>query len=175
MVERPNTDEYAVYYEGYIKLVPEGDIIERLELQANIVPTLLSSLTEEQANYRYAEGKWSVKEVIGHLLDNERIMSSRLLRIARGDQVNHPGYDQDVLMQTHPFNAYTLADLSEEYAVTRRSTILMLRRLTPEAWLCRGVVSDNPASARSIAVIMVGHELHHLSVLRDRYSLDVKL
>ena len=107
MVERPTTEEYAAYYEGYIQLVPEGNIIERLELQANIVPTLLSSLTEEQANYRYAEGKWSVKEVIGHLLDNERIMSSRLLRIARGDQANHPGYDQDVLMQTHPFNAYT--------------------------------------------------------------------
>jgi len=175
MVERPTTNEYAAFYEGYIRLVPEGNIIERLELQANIVQNFLSSLTEEQANYRYAAGKWSVKEVIGHLLDNERIMSSRLLRIARGDQANHPGYDQDVLMQTHPFNAYTLADLSEEYAVTRRSTILMLRRLTPEAWLCKGIVSDNPASARSIAVIMVGHELHHLSVLRDRYSLDVKL
>ncbi|MBT2285670.1 DinB family protein [Paenibacillus polymyxa] len=175
MVDRPTTEEYAAYYEGYIQLVPEGNIIERLELQANIVPTLLSSLTEEQANYRYAEGKWSVKEVIGHLLDNERIMSSRLLRIARGDQANHPGYDQGVLMQTHPFNAYTLADLSEEYAVTRRSTILMLRRLTPEAWLCRGIVSDNTASARSIAFVMAGHELHHLSVLRDRYSLDLKL
>ncbi|MCW3790287.1 DinB family protein [Paenibacillus sp. LS1] len=175
MVERPTTDEYAAFYEGYIRLVPEGNIIEMLEQQANIVQNLLSSLAEDQANYRYAEGKWSVKEVIGHLLDNERIMSSRLLRIARGDQANHPGYDQDVFMQTHPFNAYTLADLSEEYAVTRRSTLLMLRHLTPEAWLCRGIVSDNPASARSIAVIMVGHELHHLSVLRDGYSLDLKL
>ncbi|WP_339185251.1 DinB family protein [Paenibacillus sp. FSL R5-0701] len=175
MVERPTTDEYAAYYDGYIRLVPEGNLIEMLEQQANIVQNLLSSLTEEQANYRYAEGKWSVKEVIGHLLDNERIMSSRLLRIARGDQANHPGYDQDVLMQTHPFDSYTLADLSEEYAVTRRSTILMLRRLTPEAWLCRGIVSDNTASARSIAFVMAGHELHHLSVLRDRYSLDLKL
>ncbi|WP_091018973.1 MULTISPECIES: DinB family protein [Paenibacillus] len=175
MVERPTTEEYAAYYAGYIQLVPEGNIIERLELQSNIVPALLSSLTEEQANYRYAEGKWSVKEVIGHLLDNERIMSSRLLRIARGDQANHPGYDQDVLMQSHPFNAYTVADLNEEYAVTRRSTILMLRRLTPEAWLCKGIVSDNTASARSIAFVMAGHELHHLSVLRDRYSLDLKL
>ncbi|WP_145326125.1 DinB family protein [Paenibacillus xylanexedens] len=175
MVERPTTDEYAAYYGGYIRLVPEGNIIEKLEQQANIVQTLLSSLTEDQGNYRYAEGKWSVKEVIGHLLDNERIMSSRLLRIARGDQANHPGYDQDVLMQTHPFNMYTLADLSEEYAVTRRSTILMLRRLTPEAWLCRGIVSENPASARSIAFVMAGHELHHLSVLRDHYSLDVQL
>ena len=78
-------------------------------------------------------------------------------------------------MQSQPFNAYTVADLNEEYVVTRRSTILMLRHLTPEAWLCRGIVSDNPASARSIAYILVGHELHHLSVLRDRYSLDVKL
>ncbi|MEC0127013.1 DinB family protein [Paenibacillus pabuli] len=175
MVERPNTEEYAAFYEKYISLIPEGKIIERMEQQAHIVQTLLSSLTEEQANHRYAEGKWSVKEVIGHLLDNERIMSSRLLRIARGDKANHPGYDQDVLMQGQPFNAYTVADLNEEYAVARRSTILMLRHLTPEAWLCRGIVSDNPASARSIAYIMAGHELHHLLVLRDRYSLDVKL
>ncbi|PQP81530.1 DinB family protein [Paenibacillus sp. PCH8] len=175
MVERPTTDEYAAFCEGYIRLVPDGNIIEKLEQQANIVQNLLSSLTVNQANYRYAEGKWSVKEVIGHLLDNERIMSSRLLRIARGDKAKHPGYDQDVLMQSHPFNAYTVADLNEEYAVTRRSTILMLRRLTPEAWLCRGIVSDNPASARSIAFVMAGHEFHHLSVLRDRYSLDVKL
>jgi len=175
MVERPTTEEYAAYYEGYIQLVPDGNIIGRLEQQANIVQNLLSSLTEEQANYRYAEGKWSVKEVMGHLLDNERIMSSRLLRIARGDKTNHPGYDQDVLMQSAPFNAYTMADLNEEYAVTRRSTILMLRRLTPEAWLCRGIVNDNPASARSIAYVMAGHELHHLSVLRDRYSIDLKL
>ncbi|UPK41570.1 DinB family protein [Paenibacillus pabuli] len=175
MVNRPATEEYAAFYEGYIQLVPEGNIIERLERQANIVHMLLSTMSEEQANYRYAEGKWSVKEVIGHLTDNERIMSSRLLRIARGDKANHPGYDQDVLMQTHPFDAYTVADLNEEYAVTRRSTILMLRRLMPEAWLRKGIVSDNPASARSIAYIIAGHELHHLSVLRDRYSLNVKL
>ncbi|MGC5772854.1 DinB family protein [Paenibacillus pabuli] len=175
MVERPTTEEYAAFYEKYISLIPEGNIIERMEQQAHIVQTLLSSLTEEQANYRYDEGKWSVKEVIGHLTDNERIMSSRLLRIARGDKANHPGYDQDVLMQGQPFKAYTVVDLNEEYAVARRSTILMLRHLTPEAWLCRGIVSDNPASARSIAYIMVGHELHHLLVLRDRYSLDVKL
>ena len=164
MLERPATEEYAAFYEGYIKRVPEGNIIERLEQQSNIVQSVLSSLTEEQVNYRYAEGKWSVKEVIGHLTDNERIMSSRLLRIARGDQANHPGYDQDVLMQSHPFDA-----------AARRSTLLMLRHITPEAWLRRGIVSDNPASARSIAYVLVGHELHHLSVLRDRYSVDVPL
>ena len=175
MLEKPTTEEYAAFYEGYIKRVPEGNIIERLEQQSNIVQSVLSSLTEEQANYRYAEGKWSVKEVIGHLTDNERIMSSRLLRIARGDQANHPGYDQDVLMQSHPFDAYTLADLIEEYAAARRSALLMLRHITPEAWLRRGIVSDNPASARSIAYVLVGHELHHLSVLRDRYSVDVPL
>ncbi|QOS79103.1 DinB family protein [Paenibacillus sp. JNUCC31] len=174
MVERPTSEEYAAFYERYIQLVPEGNIIELMEHQSNIVQTLLSTMTEEQANYRYAEGKWSVKEVIGHLMDNERIMSSRLLRIARGDKANHPGYDQDVLMQNHPFDAYTVADLNEEYTVTRRSTILMLRRLTPEAWLCRGSVSDNPASARSIAYVLVGHELHHLSVLRNRYAVNVK-
>lgn len=175
MIERPTTEEYAAFYAGYIRLVPEGDVIELLEKQADTVQALLSSLTEEQGDYRYAEGKWSVKEVIGHLTDNERIMSNRLLRIARGDVTPHPGYDQDVLMQSHPFDTYTLTDLSEEYAAVRRSTILMLRHLSPEAWLRKGIVSDNPASARSIAFVLVGHELHHLSVLRDRYSVNLKL
>ncbi|WP_440108609.1 DinB family protein [Paenibacillus sp. QZ-Y1] len=171
MIERPGTEEYASFYEGYIRLVPGGNVIELLEQQAELLKKLIHSLTEEQGNYRYDEGKWSVKEVIGHLADNERIMSSRLLRIARGDTTPLPGYEQDILMQNHPFDTYTLVDLAEEYAAARHSTILMLRHLTPEAWLCKGTVSNHTASVRSIACIIAGHELHHLSVLRDRYAV----
>jgi hypothetical protein len=173
MYERPEKEEYASFYEGYIGLVPKGNVIEILEQQADKVSTAIRSLTEEQGNYRYSEGKWSVKEVFGHLIDNERIMSTRLLRIARGDSTPLPGYDQDVFMDDHPFEAYSIDDLAEEYAAVRHSTIVMLRRLSPETWLRKGIVNNYTASARSIACVIAGHELHHLSVLRDRYEVKV--
>jgi len=173
MYERPNKEEYHSYYEGYIGLVPEGNVIEILEQQAEQVSAAIRALTEEQGNYRYGEGKWSVKEVFGHLIDNERIMSGRLLRIARGDKTSLPGYDQDTLMEGHPFEAYSVVDLAEEYAAVRYSTIVLLRRLSPEAWMRMGQVNDNTASTRSIAYVITGHELHHLSVLRDRYDVQI--
>jgi hypothetical protein len=173
MYERPNKEEYHSYYEGYIGLVPEGNVIEILEQQAEQVSAAIRALTEEQGNYRYGEGKWSVKEVFGHLIDNERIMSTRLLRIARGDTTPLPGYEENLFMAGHPFEAYTIADLAEEYTAVRNSTIIMLRHLSHEAWLHKGIVNDHPASARSIACVIAGHELHHLSVLRDRYEVQV--
>ncbi|MGG0821335.1 DinB family protein [Paenibacillus turicensis] len=173
MYERPDKEEYASFYEGYIGLVPEGNVIEILEQQADKVSAVIRSLTEEQGNYRYGEGKWSVKEVFGHLIDNERIMSTRLLRIARGDTTPLPGYEENLFMAGHPFEAYTIDDLAEEYEAVRHSTIVMLRHLSPEAWVCKGIVNNYPASARSIACVIAGHELHHLSVLRDRYEIQV--
>ncbi|MBY0203250.1 DinB family protein [Paenibacillus cucumis (ex Kampfer et al. 2016)] len=173
MNERPSQEEYAAFYEGYIHLVPEGNVIELLQKQAERVESAIRALSEEQANYRYDEGKWSVKEVFGHLIDNERIMSGRLLRIARGDKTSLPGYDQDTLMEGHPFEAYSVVDLAEEYAAVRYSTIVLLRRLSPEAWMRMGQVNDNTASTRSIAYVITGHELHHLSVLRDRYDVQI--
>ena len=173
MYERPDKEEYASFYEGYIGLVPEGNVIEILEQQADKVSAVIRSLTEEQGNYRYGEGKWSVKEVFGHLIDNERIMSTRLLRIARGDITPLPGYEENLFMAGHPFEAYTIDDLAEEYEAVRHSTIVMLRHLSPEAWVCKGIVNNYPASARSIACVIAGHELHHLSVLRDRYEIQV--
>ncbi|MBR2566312.1 MAG: DinB family protein [Paenibacillus sp.] len=173
MNEKPGKDEYASFYEGYIKLTPEGNVIELLEQQGQQVHKAIRSLTEEQANYRYAEGKWSIKEVFGHLIDNERIMSTRLLRIARGDTTPLPGYDQDTFMESRPFDLYTVDHLAEEYAAVRRSTVVMLRQISPEAWLRRGIANNYTASTRSIAWVITGHELHHLSILRDRYEVSV--
>ncbi|WP_434751056.1 DinB family protein [Paenibacillus amylolyticus] len=173
MNERPNQEEYAAYYEGYIHLVPEGNVVELLEKQAERVESAIRSLSEEQANFSYGEGKWSVKEVFGHLIDNERIMSGRLLRIARGDNTSLPGYDQDIFMSGHPFETYTVVDLAEEYSAVRHSTLLLLRRLSPEAMIRKGLVNDQVASARSIAYVITGHELHHLSILRERYNVQI--
>lgn len=173
MYERPAKEEYASFYEDYIRLVPEGNVIEILEQQAELVNKVILSLKEEQSNYRYTEGKWSVKEVFGHLIDNERIMSSRLLRIARGDTTPLPGYDEEIYMQGHPFEAYTILDLAEDYAAARHSTVVMLHRLSPEAWLRKGIVNNYTTSARAIAWVIAGHELHHLSILCDRYKVSM--
>ncbi|MGO4527922.1 DinB family protein [Paenibacillus sp. 2TAF8] len=172
MNERPNKEEYAAFYEGYIHLVPEGNVIELLQKQAERVELSMRSLSEEKANFRYSDEKWSVKEVFGHLIDNERIMSGRLLRIARGDKTSLPGYDQDTFMQNNPFKTYTVVDLAEEYAAVRHSTLLLLRRLSPEDWMRTGLVNEYTASTRSIAYVITGHELHHLAILRDRYNVQ---
>ena len=172
-VRKTGKEEYASFYEGYINLIPEGNVIEILEQQAEQVQAAFHSLSEEEGNYRYSEGKWSVKEVLGHLTDNERIMSTRLLRIARGDTTPLPGYDQDVFMDGHPFETYSIVDMAEEYTVVRQSTLVMLRHLSPEAWLRKGIANNYTASARAIACVIAGHELHHLAILRDRYNVLV--
>lgn len=169
MIGAPSTEEYADYYAKYVKQVPEGNVIELLEQQGKDVQALLASLTEEQGNYRYAPGKWSLKEVIGHLNDSERIMLNRLLRVARGDKTPQPGYGPDDLMQNDPFGSYTLADIAEDHAAARHSSLVLVKKLSPEAWLQTGVVSDQPASARSIAYIIAGHELHHLKLIHELY------
>ncbi|MBE1443971.1 DinB family protein [Paenibacillus sp. OAS669] len=173
MNQRPASSEYAPYYGTYIQLVPaEGDLIQILEDQLQRTSAFLSGLTEEQGNYRYAEGKWSVKEVIGHITDNERIMSYRLLRIARGDTTPLPGYDQDTMMEGSPFQHCTLAYLLEDFKAVRQATLTLLRSLTEEAWRREGTASDCVISARALACVIIGHELHHLQVLRDRYGVQ---
>ncbi len=169
MIGAPSSEEYGAFYEKYVRLIPEGSIIQHLEQQGKDVQALLAGLTEEQGNFRYEPGKWSLKEVMGHLNDNERIMINRLLRIARGDKLPQPGYDQDVLMQNNPFDSYTVAEIAEEHAAIRHSSLLLLKKLSPDAWLQTGVMSDYPASARAIAYIVAGHELHHLNIIKERY------
>ncbi|WP_028551785.1 DinB family protein [Paenibacillus sp. UNC451MF] len=172
MNQRPTSSEYAPYYSTYIRLVPEeGDLSQILKEQLNSTYALLSDLTDEQGNYRYADGKWSVKEVLGHITDNERIMSYRLLRIARGDKTPLPGYDQDTMMEGAPFNQCSVAFLLEDYKAVRQATLTLLSALTEEAWIRQGTASDSVFSARALACVIVGHELHHLNVLYERYGL----
>ncbi|MBB6732184.1 DinB family protein [Cohnella zeiphila] len=170
MRERPDSNEFSEFYKGYIVLVPkEEDLLEILRRQGEDMESFLSSLTEEQADFRYAEGKWSLREVIGHVADNERIMSYRLLRIARGDATPLPGYNQDVLMAGAPFARMSLADIAADYAAVRRSTLSLLQALPDEAWLRTGSANNSPLSARAIACVIIGHELHHRNIIRERY------
>ena len=166
---RPGKDEYAPYYERYTSLVPEGDVVETLERQLGETLALLGSVDEERAGSRYEPGKWSVKEVVGHMIDAERIFAYRALTFARGDRTALPGFEQDDYIGTGAFDARTLRDLAEEFEHVRRSTIKLFGSLSEEAWLRRGTASDSEVSVRALAHIIAGHEAHHVNILRARY------
>jgi uncharacterized damage-inducible protein DinB len=166
---RPASTEYAPYYVRYISRVPEGSIVETLEKQMNDMLGLLRGIPEERGDHRYAEGKWSIKEVIGHVLDAERIFAYRALRFARGDRTELAGFEQDDYVKTANFDSRTLADLAAEYEHVRRSTISLFRALNEEAWARTGLANENEVSVRALAFVMAGHELHHADVLRELY------
>ncbi|KXY00895.1 squalene--hopene cyclase [Bacillus cereus] len=174
MNQRPSEEEYAGSSGEYIRLVPDGNIIDILlaqekqmtELLASLTE-LLASLTESQAAYRYAEGKWTLKEVVGHITDAERVMTYRLLRFARGDQTPLTGFDQELFIP--PFGSWTTAQLAEDYRAVRQSTITLLRGLPAEAWIRKGTANNLSITARALAYSIAGHELHHMGVIRNRY------
>jgi hypothetical protein len=169
MTIRPSNEEYNVFFERYVRLVPEGDIRDILTQSLMNTTDVFSTVSEERANYRYGPGKWSLKEVLCHITDNERIMSYRLLRIARGDRTPLAGYDQEVLMSGASFDKCPLTDLLEDYTVVRRATLTLLRGLSEEAWSRRGIVNNSESSAMAWAYIIAGHELHHINVIKEKY------
>lgn len=166
---KPSPTEYAPFYASYISLVPEGDITQTLNQQLIDTLSLVNGITEAQAVFRYAEGKWSVKELIGHVIDSERVFGYRALRFARGDETPLAGFDQDVFSRHAAFGAYTIGELAEEYNQVRHGHLSFFGHLEEAAWTRRGKANESEVSVRALAYIMAGHELHHLSILRDRY------
>jgi len=166
---RPQKGDYALYYEKYIALVPSGDFLEILEEQKRELTRLLSPLSEQQAEFRYAPGKWSIKEILGHINDAERIFAYRLLRIARGDQTPLPGFEQDDYIGPGNFSARTLADLLHEFSTVREASVSLLRSLDDAAWVRRGVASQKEVTVTAIAFVIAGHERHHRIILEERY------
>ena len=166
---RPQPGENAPYYDRYISLVPGNDILAALDDQRGQMLLLLSGRTEADGDLRYAPEKWSLKEVLGHINDTERIMSYRALRIARGDQTPIEGYEQDDYVRHGPFGKCTLADLIEDYISVRRATVSLFRNLNEAAWARRGVANKNEVTVRALAYIIAGHELHHRKILEEKY------
>jgi hypothetical protein len=166
---RPQVTDYNAYYETYIKLVPEGDLLDILAQQHQMVLARLSSISVEKGDYRYAHGKWTVKEVLGHMADNERIMAYRLLCLARGDKTPLPGYDQDVYVPGASFHRMTLDYFRAELSLVRQSTLSLFSGISEEAWQQQGTVSGGPITPLALACIIAGHELHHYRVLEERY------
>jgi len=169
---RPDPDESAPFYHGYIAKVPGEQIGAYLAEQPGLVERMLAPLDAATGNFRYAPGKWSVKEVLGHLCDAERIFSYRLLRIARADTTPLPGFDENAYVPPAEFDARPIAELVREFQAVRASTIALAEGLPAEAWNRRGQASGKSISTRAIAYITVGHVSHHLAVLRERYRLS---
>ncbi|HQR37213.1 MAG TPA: DinB family protein [Blastocatellia bacterium] len=165
----PEPTEYASYYGGYVSLVPAGDIVETLASQLATVRELLASIDESKGAYRYAPGKWSIKELMGHIIDAERVFSFRALAFARGDEQPIPGMDQDPYVANGKFDDVPLRDLAEQFDHLRAANVLLFKGLPDEAWTRIGTASGNPISVRALAHILAGHVAHHISVLREKY------
>jgi uncharacterized damage-inducible protein DinB len=170
-VGRPAKDEYSQPFARYVERVPDGALLGHLERQAEDTAAVLGALSEERAGYRYAPDKWSVKQLVGHLTDAERIFSYRLLRFARNDATALPGFDENPYVEAAEFDRRTLADLLAELACVREATVRLLRGLPAEAETRRGVASGGTLSVRALAYVIAGHELHHREVLRTRYGI----
>lgn len=166
---KPDASEYLPYYGRYIALVPEGDVVTTLEVQMRGSQAILAAIPPAVGSYRYAPDKWNVNEMIGHVIDTERIFSVRALRFARGDTSPLPGFEQDDYVRNASFDAYPLAELAAELETVRRSTLFLFRHLTEEAWLRRGIASNAEVTVRALAYVIAGHELHHREILRTRY------
>lgn len=166
---RPDTTEYQPYYDRYVSLVPEGDILRVLAEQFEETTRLLNSIPESQGVVRYAPDKWSIKQLVGHLIDCERIFAYRALRFARNDKTPLSGFEQDDYVSNASFDDCRLTDLASEFSAVRQSTIFLFEHLDAKAWLRRGLANDSEASVRALAHIIAGHELHHREILRTRY------
>ncbi|TYS86137.1 DinB family protein [Rossellomorea aquimaris] len=169
MLRKQETNEYPPYYKEYVNNVPDGERLHILDDQQKETMNLLRDLSEEMAQYQYAQGKWTIKEVIGHITDTERIMCYRLLCIARGEQEMLPGYNDDEYVRRGQFNRFSLSDLLHHQALVRQHTILLLSSMDDEALRRRGNANGSEVTARALGYIIAGHEIHHRRLIKDRY------
>ncbi len=166
---RPEQNEYAEYYEKYVSLVKEDNILAVLKNNKSETQNLLVEISEEKALFRYAPGKWSIKELLGHIIDTERIFAYRALRFARNDQVKIEGFEQDAYIENASFDDCKFTELTAEFAFVRDANILMFQNLSNEAWQRSGIASENSVSVRALAYLIAGHEIHHINILKERY------
>ena len=168
-ISRPEPGEFAPYYERYISLVPGTDILGTLDSQRRQMLLLLSGCDESEGDLRYAPDKWSVKELLGHVCDTERIFAYRALRISRADRTPIEGFEQDDYVRNGPFANRPLAEVIGDYIAVRRATITLFRDLDEAAWTRRGIANKNEVSVRALAYITAGHEVHHRRILEEKY------
>lgn len=168
MLSRPAETEYAAYYADYVRRGAEGDVMDNLAAQVNDLRALVGRLSEEDASRPLSEGKWSVKEVLGHLADAERVFGYRAMRFARADKEELPSFDQDAFVAGGKFNNRKIASLLDEFEHLREANLVMFRSLEADAFVRTGVASKNPVSVRALVYIIAGHVSRHIELLRER-------
>ncbi len=169
MIQRPDDGEYAPYYSGYISQVPECHVLEFLEARKRDTLALLSEIGEQRGGLRYAPDKWSIKQVIGHVVDTERVFAYRALVFSRNDATPQAGIEQDDWTREANHDERTLADVAGEFASVRDATLTLFRGFSDDMWLRKGTASDCPFTARAMPYVIAGHEKHHIGVIRERY------
>lgn len=169
MLSRPKADEYAEFYGSYVARVPDGDVRDHLRTQLHETIALLSGVPDAKAEQAYGAGKWTLKEVLLHMSDAERVFNYRLLRIARGDATPLSAFDENAWVPHSCANRRSMTSLVLEFAAIRASTLQLMDSLTDEAWARRGTASGHAVSARALAYICCGHERHHVVIIRERY------
>lgn len=165
----PSSNEYAPYYGRYVSLVEGSDVVESMREQLVSLRKFLSSISEKDADFRYEPTKWSMKQMLGHVIDTERIFAYRALCIARNDRTPLPGFEQDDYVRFAPFESCRWADLIEEFGAVRTSNLALFRSLDEEACMRRGTASQNEVTARALAYMIVGHATHHRNILQQKY------
>ncbi len=170
VMDRPSAAEFASFYAGYVSLVPEADIMSVLEGQADVVRLQIRTFIPTREQFRYADGKWSVREMLGHMTDAERVFGFRAFCFSRGEENALPGFEQDDYVARGSFDRCRLADLVQEFSQVRETNLAVLRRLDDDAWRRVGTASGKPVSVRALAYIMAGHARHHLHILSTRYG-----
>ncbi|MNJ37083.1 DinB superfamily protein [compost metagenome] len=168
-LSKPQLGEYPEHFEEYIREVPESQLLSLLELQPEEAMLKLGTLSEEAGNYKYDEGKWSLKEVLGHINDTERVMSYRLLRIARGDKTPLPGFSEELFVSHANFDRLSIIQLLKDFSTVRNATLTLARQLDDEAWQRTGTASGELISSRALAYLIAGHAKYHFRIIRERY------
>ncbi|MBS1637595.1 MAG: DinB family protein [Bacteroidetes bacterium] len=166
---RPNTEDHIPYFTYYIGLIPETDVIQALQNNQQHIATFIRSIPEDKAGYRYAENKWSIKQVINHVIDTERIMSYRALRFSRGDAQLLPGFDENLYADHACLENSSLSLLAEEFETVRKATILFAKQLDETAWLRKGRMVAGEVNVLSLGYFICGHTQHHIQVIKERY------
>jgi len=172
-MNRPTEAEYAPFYAQYLSLVPEEDLLEVLAGQPAWLSGLVAGVPADRETHRYEPGKWSVRQVVGHLADVERVMGHRAFCISRGEGAPLPGFDENEYVARSSYEEQDLADVAAGFARAREANLAVLGNLDAEAWKRRGIANSSPVSVRALAFIMAGHPRHHAGVLESRYGIAV--
>lgn len=169
LIAKPQANEYNVWYENYIRQTPEGNILELLNQNQQRTADLFRNIPEAKSDFTYAAGKWTIKEVLGHIIDSERVFGFRLFWFLRKAGTPMPSFDQDEFMQNANFAKRTLKSLADEFVAVRESTLFVARELGEKELAVQGIMSANPVSIRALLYIVAGHEIHHVNILKERY------